>query len=129
MRGNVLSELLPPNPLRTGSPCPQRYGNWGGRPQPLKGISLLISESCDASTKAEEETSISVNKNYPSSRAKSVSSPMAKLAFLSENSRNDTRAPNNLQETHNNLSGCPPTDSVSIKETLQEARKQSGELS
>lgn len=70
---------------------------------PWKASALLLSESCDASTKVGEEMSISVNKNYPSSRAKSVSSPMAELAFLSENSRNDTRASNNLQETHTNL--------------------------
>ena len=43
--------------------------------------------------------SVSGNKNYLSSRAKSVSSPMAELAFLSEKSRNDTRASNNLQKS------------------------------
>lgn len=44
--------------------------------------------------------SISINKkNYLSSRAKSVNSPIAVLASLSEKSRNDTRASNNLQKT------------------------------
>lgn len=69
--------------------------------------------------------SISGNKNYLSSRAKSMSSLMAELAFLSENLRNDTRASNNLQKIHNNFRvGCPPTDSILNKETL-ETRKES----
>lgn len=69
--------------------------------------------------------SIPGNKSYLSSRAKSVSSPIAELASLSEKSRNDTRASKNLQKIHNNLrAGCPPAESLPNKETLQ--RDQEG---
>lgn len=87
----------------------------------------------DGAAEAEEEMSISGKKNYLSCRAKSVSSPMAELAFLSEKSRNDTRASNNLQ-TYVTPSGwadlqltAPPMRGPGV-ETREESAPERSEL-
>ena len=87
----------------------------------------------DGAAEAEEEMSVSGKKNYLSCRAKSVSSPMAELAFLSEKSRNDTRASNNLQ-TYVTPSGwadlqltAPPTRGPGV-ETREESAPEQSEL-
>lgn len=108
------------NPVEGRVPNTQRdwdrsgdHSPWGhqlsyaGNPVMLSRPNLLCAAHfgrSDSAAEAEEEMSISGKKNYLSCRAKSVSSPMAELAFLSEKSRNDTRASNNLQ-THVTPSG------------------------
>lgn len=70
--------------------------------------------------------SVSGNKNYLSSRAKSVSSSIAELAFLSEKSRKDTRASNNLQKsrTTSEQAVLQPTASPT-RRPHKKARKES----
>lgn len=50
---------------------------------------------------------------------------MAELAFLSEKSRNDTRASNNLQKFRNNLRGLSSDWEHFQQGDLQTARKES----